>query len=1102
MSIDIKLSGFVMLKLKRYILCLLGLIVFVPIFAQSKGKYQLRGRVVDGDKHYLPGVHIALKNGTKTIFSDAQGIFTLYVDSLPVDLSFTYIGMKQQSVRCQGEKFITVHMQELTQNLKDVVVTGFRAIDKRRLSSAITSMSMSDLHLPSTTSLDQMLQGRVAGISVIGSGATVGTSPKIRIRGSSSITGSREPIWVVDGFVLDEVVAVSPEELNNVDNVNFVGNAISGISPDDIERIDILKDASATALYGTKAANGVVVVTTKQGRDDRPTVNYRANFGLNLPPTYNIINQMNSKERIEVSEEMHHRGLQFFSYLPSSMAYEGALHRLWDKEIDYDEFREQVRQLKELNTDWFSLLFRDAFRQQHALSLSGRTSRLAYYTSVSYLDEQGLNFQEYNRRFTAMAKIQAQLSSKLDVRLKISSYSGDKRYTHPSLSLLEYAYNTARTIPVHHTDGSLFYYDRDKTRFANLPFNVLNELKHTGRELEQGGVDFNVEFVYRPLSWLKIQSLSGIAYANFKEERWADERSFYISQKRLTPYGIDYSQNEEFREHSALPLGGELYHETSKSARYSSRNTLELNHSFARQHFYALLGWELNSSTPSSYKVTNYGYMPNRGKSFAEVDLSDYKTYARLRQNTQAQIREHRNNTLSAFSALTYTYDNRYIANFNLRTDGSNRFGQDRSVRFLPIWSISARWNISNEAFAKKLDYLDNLSLRVSRGIQGHVHSEQTPYLIVRRGSYNSLLNSFTSTLAQYPNHHLRWERTLSYNLGLDMSLFNSRFSLTMDTYHKKGHDQIVRVHIAPSNGAKQAVINSGDIENYGWELALGIIPIQTKDWLWSVSFNTGRNYNKVKNEGDYEASWQDYISGRVIKNGHAVNSLYAYRFRGLNPENGRPIFYGEREQDDKGITIINSQEEAFRSAFVYVGKKEPELSGGFSSTLRYKNFTLNTLFAFALGHKIRLNPLYANQAFGLPFPQQNMSKEFARRWQNPGDEQRTNIPALSDESLAFAPYERKYPIADNRWTMYDNSDIRIASGDFLRCRSLSLRYDLTKSLLKVLHIRGASITLEAGNLFVLKSSDLVGRDPEQLALGSGSIPPSPNFNCQLSLTL
>lgn len=1087
---------------KRRLLFSMLLMCLMLIQVHAADVFVIKGTVVDTSNEPLPGVTVSVVNGTKKALTNVDGEFSLQVSKKPTQLRFTYVGMEDLITKWSGEKNFKVTLKESAYSLENVVVTGYQQIDKRKLSSAITSMNMKELATPSTNSIDQMLQGRVAGVSVMNSSATVGVAPKIRIRGSSSITGNREPVWVVDGIVLDEPVNVTTEELNNIDNVNFIGNAISGLNPDDIERIDILKDVSATAIYGVKAANGVIVVTTKRGRGERPTISYKTNFGLTLAPSYSILNLMNSKERVEMSEEMVARGLEFSTFRPTNIGYEGELQKLWNKEIDYDTFRNNVKALKELNTDWMDMLFRNAFSQQHSVSVSGSGKKMDYYVSLSYLNQQGTNSYEKMNRLTGLAKFNIQLTHNLDATVNFNASSNNSDYPHNSVSLLDYAYRTSRAIPAYNANGDYLYYNQEKTNYASLPFNIFNELETTGQNIKKHTTSLTAQLVYRPWEWLKLSSLAGISHNSSDQENWADEHSFYISRFRLVPFGTIIRGNETYYDDAIIPLGGELKYTNTSSTRYTFRNEAAFNKTFNKVHqLYALVGNEIISVKNNSHSGRYLGYMPFRGKTFADIDVTTYKGYAKALQNNPMTIIDNTNNVVSMYGVATYTYDNRYIANFNIRADGSNRFGQDKSVRFLPVWSASARWNMHNEKFLKNQNLLNEFAVRASYGVQGNVHPSQTPYLIVRQENYNGTLGEYVSTLKQLPNDHLHWEKTVSYNLGLDFSFFDYRVSGTLDIYRKKGYDQIVLRNIAPSNGASAVAMNEGDIENKGWELALNVIPVRTKNVTWSLSFNTGKNYNKITNEGDVEPTWQDYINGTLVKNGYAVNSLFSYRFKGLDPKTGLPTFYGESEVDTDGKRTINSLQEAYDAAFVYSGKREADLTGGFSSSIRYKSFTLNALFSFGFGNKIRLNDLYASNGQGLPFPQQNMSKEFVDRWQQAGDEAKTNIPVLSDNPMRFAPYERKYSIADNRWDMYNKSDIRVASGSFLRCRSISLRYEIPTNILSRIHVRSGNITFETSNLFVIKDSKLKGRDPEQLSLTSGTIPPRTGYSCQLSLT-
>lgn len=1066
--------------------------------------YKIKGIVTDDKGEPLTGASVLIVNTKQWATTDLEGKFSLQTSvALPAEIEVSYIGMSPVRLTIdKPEESLMVIMSYDNNYLEEVVVTGYQEIDKRKLSSSIISKKMDDISIPSLTSIDGMLQGQLAGVSVMNVSSTPGVTPKIRIRGSSSITGNREPVWVVDGIILDEPVNVTTEELNNIDNINFIGNAISGLNPSDIERIDILKDVSATAIYGVKAANGVIVVTTKRGKEGRTHVTYNGTFSLQQAPRYSRLSLMNSKERIEMSEEMLQRGLEFKGVAPTSMAYEGLLGQLWNKEISYDEFRQGVVDLKNMNTDWMKLLFRDAPTHQNDLSVSGAGGRINYYFSVGHTSQNGFSTSENLSRLTAMMKLNIKLLDNLSAGIKISTGSTNSKYPHTSISLTDYAYKTSRAISPYTSKGTLQYYAKSKDRFGELPFNIFNELENTGRSIKSRNTTGTIYLNWDIAKWLKFNATGSVSANNTNTENWADEKSYYISKSRLVPFGVKPPETNEFYQYSTIPIGGELQQSTVENTRYTIRNSIDINKTFRGKHnISGVIGQELSSSHYKGFDSVNYGYMPFRGKSFANISVEKYKGYANLIGKTFPKISDTYTNTLSFYSALTYTYNDRYVINFNIRTDGSNRFGQDKSVRFLPVWSISGKWNAHEEKFIRKISWINTLGIRASYGIQGNVHPSQSPHLIVRQNNYNSLLGDFTSEIKQFPNHSLRWEKTISYNFGLDFAVLDNRISGTLDVYSKIGYDQIISRSIKPSNGATSVVINAGDVSNKGWEVSLNFVPIRNRNWTWSLSFNTGKNYNVIINEGDVTAKWSDYINGNIIRNGTAINSFYSYRFKGLDHKTGLPTFYGESEKDDKGNTIINSAEEAYAAAFVFSGKREPDLSGGFSSSLKFKRLTLNALISFSMGGHTRLNDLYLASGQGLPLPQQNMNKEFVNRWRQPGDEAFTNIPALSDEGMTFGTYERKFPIADNRWEMYNKSDIRVVSSSFLRCRSISLRYDFGKKILERLPFSNGSFTFEASNLFVIKDKRLGTQDPEQMPLYLGTVPPAAGFSGRLSLT-
>lgn len=1070
-------------------------------------KREIKGVVQDEGGVKLPGVTIVIKGTTVGTVTGNDGNFKLSIpaDKKEVFLIFSFIGMEKREIKADTA-FMKVVLRESIEEVNEVVVTGYQRIERRKLTSSVLSVKGEDLLEGGAISLDQMLQGKLMGVAVLQATSTPGAAPKIRIRGSSSITGNREPVWVVDGVILDEPVSIPAEELNSLDKINLIGNAISSLNPEDIDRVDVLKDASATAIYGTKAANGVIVITTKKGKRGAPVFSYTANLSIMTPPNNKNMERMNSKDRIEMSEEMQERGLEYNGFKPSNVAYEGALMDLWDKKISYDQFLDKVKELKELNTDWYDLLFRTSFSHAHTVTVSGGGDKSDYYFSGGFANDESVTKDENLRRYNAMVKVNTYFSNALRVGFKVSGSWTKTERPHTSIDLYDYAYNTSRAIPAYDKNGDLFYYAESNGYQSTLPFNIFNELRHSGSDVDNSSFGVSATLDWDITSWLSYNMMFSYSRNNTSQAYWADEQSYYISELRRTPYGtvlpdpkkdVSFAKNE-----CALPYGGELNNQETRNMSYTWRHGLAFNKVFGNRHgLSANVGLEIRSTKYDGLQTVQYGYLPERGRKFVDVDITLWPKYAEAIRKHPNVITDTKDNFLSYYGTFSYEYDRRYILNFNIRADGSNKFGQDKSVRFLPVWSVSGRWNMKNEFFLKNFDPIDDLSVRVSYGVQGNVHPDQTPNLIVNMGTFDAMAQEYSSSLYKFPNTRLRWEKTNSLNLGVDFSFFKSVLSGTVEVYRKKGKDQVITKNVAPSTGASQISYNSGNVENKGWELSINLNPIQSKNWSWGISFNTSKNYNRVTKAGmQASTTWRNYVDGTIVSKGNALNSFYSYKFDGLNSE-GLPTFKDINEKDEAGNMLVHSQEEAYQRAFVYSGKREPDFSGGFSNYLRFKSFSLSCQFAFNLGNKIRLNDLYESSGQKLPYPSQNMSSEYVKRWRNRGDEWRTNIPVLSENDLRISERDYKYPIGSSGWEMYNKSDLRVVSGNFLRCRSLSMRYMFGRDFCKKLYVKSASLTLDAGNLFVIKSKDLKGRDPEQAIMGSHTIPPQRSYSLRLNVS-
>lgn len=1047
----------------------------------------------------FPHVAVTVKGTTQGISTNQDGEWQLTLDRQgDVTFEFSFVGYKPREYTVHigdtNTSNILVKMEEAEQMIDDIVITGYERIDKRKLTGSVASISGADLIEPTGTSIDKMLIGKLPGVSVIQNNSTPGAAPKIRIRGNSTILGNREPVWVVDGIILEDPVQISSAELNSLDRVNLVGNAISFLNPEDIDRIDVLKDVSATAIYGVKAANGVVVVTTKRGKTGRTKINYSGNLSMKGYPTYDRMNLMNSSERIDVSLEIEKRGLKFGDISAPNVGYEGLLKDYWDRKISYEELQLGTARLRANNTDWFDILFRPQVSQSHSVALSGGSDKVQYYASGSYANDKDAQINTGLERFTLNTRLTFNLRPNMTLNVGLTVSDQTTKRNHSSIDLLSYAYSTSRVLDAYNDDGSLAFYPKAMSQMRGehdyIYYNILNEMEHSGEKENVLTTNLNLNFDYKITPWLSSNTVFSYALTSASNESWADEQSFSISEKRGTPYGVLLT--DDIKNTTRLPFGGELVEGSNKSRTYNIRESIIANKRFGSSFFEAQAGLEIRSSRYLGSNYTTYGYMPDRGKKIVDVDLNEFPEFMKIVGANKPILRDNTTNTVSLFGILRYDLWDRYMFNFNIRYDGSNKFGQSKNNRFLPVWSVSGRWNISSESFMQSATFIDELGLKVSYGMQGNVLSDQSPNMLATLGGLDANTQQYISMLNAFPNPNLKWEMTHSSQIGLDFGLFQGVLSGTFEYYYKIGLDQIVTRTIEPTNGVEQVMINAGTLINKGWELGVNVHILNKRDWSWSVTANVSQNENIVKDsENKRLLEYQDYVNGSLLVNNMSLNSFYSYRFAGLDANTGLPTF--------DGLDATNSTfQEALDAAFVYSGRRDPLVTGGFTTGLRYKQVRFSANFAYALGHKVRLVSLYKESGQQLPMPDQNWSRDFVNRWQNPGDN--TDIPVLSDQMLRLSDLGYRNSIGNNFWQMYNQSDHRVVSGNYLRCTSASLNYTFGAKVANRIGAQGIDIGFTCSNLFVIADKRLNGQDPEQMTSGSRVIPPQRTFSFSLAL--
>lgn len=1096
--------------------------------AQQQDIRKIKGRVTDKQKHPITGVTVLIKGSTIGVATDTDGRFELIQPKDTTgELIFSFVGMKTVTVKWRQGHDVNVTMEEEATQMEEIVITGYQNVDRRKSTAAVTSKMMDELMIPGASTLDQMLLGQIPDLMVMTNSGEVGVVPKLRIRGTSTLIGNREPLWVVDGIVVQDPVKISPEELNDPDYINRIGNAIAGLNPQDIERIDVLKDAAATALYGTKAANGVIVITTKKGHIGKPIISYNTTITLRQRPRYTdrSVDVMNSKERIDFSRDLVTLHYEY----PEDMTlvgYEALQEKLYNGELTQEEFDQEVAKLEVINTDWFDLLTKDSFSHQHTLSISGGSEQMRYYASIGYTRDNDVIWDDKNERYTVSVNLNSNLTKWLSASLGINGNIGSRDYYQEDLAPMQYAYKTSRAIPAFNEEGEYYYYAKKEAGgFATYNYNILNELENSSYGQENSGLTVNANLLFSFTDWLNANAIVSYTTSHTTIEGWWGERTYYAAQLRGTEYGVlpePYTEtwNDYWGEWegnggtSLLPYGGEFNHSESNQQSYTIRLQANANKYFGtkRQHcIVGSVGLELNSSQYKQYNRIDRGYYKDRGMSFvSDISNDDFPYYADWALSNVPTLTNSKNNTLSTYASISYSYFNYFTANINGRIDGSNSFGDQSNDKLLPIWSVSANWNISEHNWMK-VGWIDFLRLKASFGYQGNMLEDQTPVMIISKEPMDTHYGENISSINRYPNPDLKWETTTSYNLGLEFSLFQNKLQAETSLYWKHTEDAFMEKTIATMNGVPNNtyVVNGGDVNNSGYSISLTASPINNDNFRWTLSTSWSETFNKLESNPAadmYELT--DFLDGTALVKDKAIGTFYSYKFLGLSPVDGGPMFDDgfEKRTMLEGL----SKYDTYTTVLEASGLREPKISGSLNTTIRWKNLFVSGSFAYSLGNKIRLFSLYSESEdvrnVNEIYAEYNVSKDFLKRWQKPGDELYTDIPAIitSVNNQAYNKYERHWsdqgnwagqPIATTYWDMYDYGNHRIVSGDYLKCSNLSITYEFHSKILDKLKLSRLAFTLSGTNLFTISAKELKGQTPTQGGFATIQLSERPTYS-------
>jgi len=1097
---------------KRLAMLLFGLLLSVgAVLAQNK----VSGTVVSQeDGEPIIGASVKVKGSTMGVTTNIDGKFTITVKD-GQKLEFSYIGMK--SVTMTPKNGMKVTLASDATMVEEVVVTGIQKMDKRLFTGATTKIDAEKTKLDGVADVSRALEGRAAGVSVQNVSGTFGTAPKIRVRGATSIYGSSSPLWVVDGVILESAVKVSADDLSSGDAVTLISNAIAGLNADDIESFQVLKDGSATSIYGARAMSGVVVITTKKGRSGSSSINYTGEFTYRLKPSYRDYNISNSQEQMGIYKEMQAKGWLEFSRLVngSTAGLYGQMYTLMNEydpvigtyKLPHSEqgMNDYLRQAEFRNTDWFDLLFNNNIMQKHSVSISTGNDKSNLYASLSAMNDPGWYKDSKVELYTANVNASYNLRKNITVTMRASGNHRDQRapgsLTRKTNSVsgvvsrdfdinpFSFAMNTSRTLSPEET------YTR-----SYAPFNIFKELSSNYEDISQTELKFQGDINYKPILGLEINLLG--AYNVSKSTR---EHNILNQSNQAEAYraGVD---NPNVRDSnpflyknpdvtnalpiSVMPQGGIFMGNENSMKQLNFRGTVQYNHVWNDTHiFNTLVGMEANRIEYAGKSENVFGVDYNNARNVI-IETNFFKQ-AKEEGTSLNQFSRQWDRRLAYFANVNYSYKGRYSGNVTGRYDGSNQLGKSRSSRWLPTWNVSAAWNAHEEPFFQRWIQQSNgavthAALRLSYSLVG----EFPPNLAT---SASALPVYVPGTIwrpqgdqqetgiyrAMSGNSELTYEKKNEFNLGVDLGLLQNRININADFYWRDNFDLLGFVNTQGAGGEISKFANAASMKSHGIEATISTRNIITKDWKWTTDLTFAYTHTEITDLVSYANVIRlVYDSGYNTLVGYPHRSLFSIPFVGLS-DDGIPMIINQ--EGEVTTTDINFQEYDKRDFLKYEGPTEPTMTGGLNNMLSWKNWHLNVFITYSFGNKLRLDPVFSSSYSDMAA----MPKEFKNRWVMPGDEKLTDIPVIPSTRQVASIRNLQYA-----YSAYNYSTARVADGGFIRLKDVSLSYDFEPNLINKIGLTSASLKFDVTNLLLLYADKkLNGQDPEFVNSGGVASP-------------
>lgn len=1032
-----------------------------------------------------------------------------------------------------GVMLSQVKTKKKEKEIEEVVITGYQKIKSRVFTGAASSVKLKDIKIEGVADVSRMLEGRVAGLSIQNVTGSFGAAPRINIRGGASIMGNVQPLWVIDGAVYEDLVSLSLDQLVSGDAATLISSAIAGINATDIEDIQVLKDASATSVYGARALNGVIVITTKAGKRDAPTkVSYSYEQSFRELPSYSNFDLLNSQETMSIYQEMDNKGYfdltsvlygrrsgvyyQFYKDVSTINPATGNYYLENTQEAKRAFFRER----EYANTDWFKHLFTINPIQNHTISLTGGGKSTTSYASIGFYNDAGWSITDKVQRVTANLKNTFYINDNLKTTISLQGNMRNQKAPGTfeqrrntaigsferdfDINPFNYALNTSRTLRPKDSKGNLEYY---RNNWA--PFNILNEYQNNYIDISL--LDFRVqgEASYKITPDLEATVLTSIRQANTTTSHFVAEQSNVIGAFRANEIPWVASENIYLLRDKDNPLlqpkigltHGGIFNKTETSLKsYMARMALDYNKKINEHDFKAFGFAEIRYADRTSNPFQGYGIQYDKGNQVFTNPLILQKLTDEGKSYFSLLNRYDRGVTFSMSG--TYGYAGKYIINAVANYEGSNTAGKYSNSRWLPTWNIGAKWNMDKENFMDE-SIFSKLALRTSYGLTAkmneHAINSSAVYknAIINRFNFDDRENALK--ILHLENRDLTWEKMYELNVGLDAGFFGNKLNASVDIYQRNSFDLIDLIRTSGVGGQYYKYANFGDMRSRGVELSLQSTNISNQNFSWNTNLTFSYTHQKITRLLNTPNTF-DMVAGAGRGNivGFSRGSLFSFNYQGLTPQ-GLPTFdfgrYPMNNRADAHITGADFLDAQYsKSYLIYHGPIEPTTMGGFSNTFRYKGFEFSFFITAQAGNKIRLNP-----SFDPAFADLNVfTKDYYHRWLNPGDEWTTEMPGIPSMDLTHLVGRENIERAYNT---YNYSQNRVADGSFVRLKNISLGYDIPKIHTEKMGISSLGIKLQAVNPFLLYSDKrLNGQDPEFYRSGGVSLPTPKQYTLTLNI--